>query len=295
MPNALQYARATKVSLKDHPEFDEAWLRDVIAKDPSILGLPGELTLKDTERMQPKAGRLDLLLLDPEIDKRYEVEIMLGRVDESHIIRCIEYWDLERKHLPSFDHCAVLVAEEITSRFLNVISLFNGTIPMIALQLNALQIDGKILLNFTRVLDEISPGAMEEEEELSEREVTDRNYWEEKGSELSLSLADECVELLKEIDPTLSLTYNKYYIGLRQGNRPNNFVVFKAKKKFLRVEAKVTELDAIREEFNKADIEVIGIGKRSGRIRFIINKGDVAAHKDLLKNVFLKSYKESVE
>jgi len=179
MSNSLQYAKATKIWLKDHPEFDEAWLRNVIAGDPSILGL-GDLVLKETERMQPKAGRLDLLLQDSEIDKRYEVEIMLGRVDESHIIRCLEYWDIERKRLPTYDHCAVLVAEEITSRFLNVISLFNGAIPMMALQLNAIQIDDKIILNFTRVLDEISTAAIEEEEELSEREATDRNYWEEK-------------------------------------------------------------------------------------------------------------------
>jgi len=294
MPSTLQYAKAEKISLKDHPEFDEAWLRDVISKDPSILGLPGDLVVKQTERMQPKAGRLDLLLHDPEIDKRYEVEIMLGRVDESHIIRCIEYWDIERKYLPNFDHCAVLVAEEITSRFLNVISLFNGTIPMIALQFNALQLDGKILLNFTRVLDEVSPGEMEDEEELA-GQLTDRGYWEEKGSELSLALADECLELLKEMDPNLSLTYNKYYIGLKQGNRANNFTIFLAKKKFLRVEAKVSDLDAAREQLKKADIEVIGVGKRSGRVRFIINKGDVTGHRELLKVIFLKAYKESVE
>jgi hypothetical protein len=90
MPNALQYAKATKIWLKNHPEFDETWLKTLIAADPSILGL-GDLVLKETERMQPKAGRLDLLFQDSEIDKRYEVELMLGRVDESHIIRCIEY------------------------------------------------------------------------------------------------------------------------------------------------------------------------------------------------------------
>jgi hypothetical protein len=38
------------------------------------------------------------------------------------------------------DHCAVIVAEDITSRFLNVISLFNGTIPLIAIQMQALRI-----------------------------------------------------------------------------------------------------------------------------------------------------------
>ena len=294
MSTSLQYAKATKIWLKDHPEFDEAWLRNVIAADASILGL-GDLVLKETERMQPKAGRLDLLFQDSEIDKRYEVEIMLGRVDESHIIRCIEYWDIERKRLPTFDHCAVLIAEEITSRFLNVISLFNGAIPMMALQLNAIQLDNRIILNFTRVLDEISPGTIEEEEQLSEREVTDRNYWEEKGSELSLDLADECLEVLKEIDSGLALTYNKYYIGLRQGNRANNFMIFKAKKRFLRVEIQISDVDALREELKNIDIEVIGVDKRWGGLRFIINKGDIPAHKEALKNIFLKSYKESME
>jgi hypothetical protein len=187
------------------------------------------------------------------------------------------------------------VAEEITSRFLNVISLFNGVIPMMALQLNAMQVDEKIILNFTKVLDEISTGAVEQEEELSEREATDRNYWEEKGSELSMGLADECLELLKEIDATLALTYNKYYIGLRQGNRANNFVIFKAKKKFLRAEVRVADLDAVREELKNADIEVLGVDKRWRRVRFIINKGEIPGHKEALGKILLKAYKESTE
>jgi len=288
----LQYAKASKILLKEHPEFDEAWLRDVIASDTSILGL-GDLVLKDTERTQIKAGRLDLLLQDPDEDKRYEVELMLGRVDESHIIRCLEYWDIESKRLPSFDHCAVLIAEEITARFLNVISLFNRAIPMIALQLNAIELDGKIVLNFTRVLDVVTPITEEEEEELSEREVTDRAYWREKASDLSLALADRCLEILREIDSSLSLTYNKYYMGLRHGNRPNNFVVFKAKKAFLRIELKASDLDAIRDELDKADVEVLSISKRRTRLRFVLHEGEIETHRVLLKTIFEKSYEES--
>ena len=30
-----------------------------------------------------------------------------------------EYWDIERRRYPQYDHCAVLIAEDITSRFLN--------------------------------------------------------------------------------------------------------------------------------------------------------------------------------
>lgn len=291
MPQNLQYAKGSKIWLKEHLEFDESWLRNIIAKDPSILSL-GDLVFKEAERIQPKAGRLDLLFEDAETDKRYEVEIMLGRVDESHIIRCVEYWDIERKRLPTYDHCAVLVAEEITARFLNVISLFNGAIPMVALQLNAIQLDDKVILNFTKVLDEISPIAAEEEE-LSERDITDRQYWKDKGSDISLRLADECMEILKEIDSSFSMTYNKHYMGLRQGNRPNNIVVFKAKKKFLRAEIRVNDLDALKSELTNADLEVLAIGR--GRVRLVLHAGEVSAHRDLLKSIFARAYKESNE
>ena len=38
-----------------------------------------------------------LLLQEADGHGRYEVEIQLGASDESHIIRTIEYWDIERK------------------------------------------------------------------------------------------------------------------------------------------------------------------------------------------------------
>ena len=82
-------------SLKRTDSLTEKWVQSQIGEDPSILGL-GDLILKDKERIQPSAGRLDLLLQDPESLKRYEVEIQLGATDESHIIRTIEYWDVER-------------------------------------------------------------------------------------------------------------------------------------------------------------------------------------------------------
>jgi hypothetical protein len=68
----------------------EKQIQDQIAANPSILGL-GDLEVRYKERTQPHAGRLDLLLQDPDTLKRYEVEIQLGATDESHIIRTIEY------------------------------------------------------------------------------------------------------------------------------------------------------------------------------------------------------------
>ena len=95
-------------------------------KNPEVLGL-GNLTAIQREKSYENGGRLDMLLAD-EDNSRYEVEIQLGATDPSHIIRTIEYWDNERKKYPQHDHCAVIVAEEITGRFMNVISLFNDYI-----------------------------------------------------------------------------------------------------------------------------------------------------------------------
>src|SRR5215207_9714487 len=120
----MAYVKFERVSLQKNSEYNECWVQDRIAEDPRILGL-GDVILKDKERIQPRAGRLDLLLQDAETNRRYEVEIQLGPTDESHIIRTIEYWDIERKRYPQYEHSAVIVAEDITARFLNVISLFN--------------------------------------------------------------------------------------------------------------------------------------------------------------------------
>ena len=68
---------------------------------PALLNL-GDLVVKDKERRQPHAGRLDLLLQDADTDRRYEVELQLGRTDESHVVRTIEYWDIERRRYPQY-------------------------------------------------------------------------------------------------------------------------------------------------------------------------------------------------
>jgi len=96
----------------------------------------------------------------------------------------LEYWDVERKRYPQYDHCAVIVAEDITSRFLNVINLFNGSIPLIAIQMTALQVNDGVSLQFTKVLDEVTLGLVDEDEEV---QTTDRAYWEEKGTRATVA------------------------------------------------------------------------------------------------------------
>jgi hypothetical protein len=226
---------------KGNSEFNERWLQDRIAEDPGILGLGEELDLIERERRQDTAGRLDLLLADDE-DRRFEVEIMLGATDESHIIRCIEYWDIERRRYPQYDHCAVLIAEDITSRFLNVLGLFIGQIPLIVIQVNALQVEETIIVHFVRVIDRFSLRRDDEPE--TTPPSTDRIFWERKASKASLELVDQVLALAHDgsTEPQ-RLSYNRAYIGVDHQGDTEKFIYFRPKKRFIHVYAQVDDKD----------------------------------------------------
>lgn len=269
------------VNIKSNPDITEKIIQDIIAENPSIIGL-GDLVLKDKERILPKSGRLDLLMQDPESSRRYEIELQLGKTDESHIIRTIEYWDIERKRYPQYDHCAVIIAEEITSRFLNVISLFNGSIPLIAIQMKAYEFDDQIGLIFNTVLDESRLGLVDEDEEV--QEITNRDFWFKRGTEDTLKMADEILEIVNSIIPGYTLKYNKFYIGLAKDGQPDNFAICRPKKNYMRIELRIpksTEMDNIIE---KSALEEMDYDSRWGRYRIRLNKGDIKKHHDVIKN-----------
>ena len=283
----MKYEPITKLSLKNHPEFSERWVQDRIAENPQMLGL-GDVVLKDKERIQPRAGRLDLLLQDAEASHRYEVEIQLGKTDESHSIRTLEYWDIERKRYPQYEHTAVIVAEEITARFLNVISLFNGTIPLMAIQMSAVQLADTVSLLFTTVLDEARFGLVEEDEEV--QEITDRAYWESRGSKATVAMADEVLKLVSAFAPSLELKYNKFYIGLATHGMPNNFLIFRPQKLALRVEVRLPQSQEVEASIEAAGLDVMDYDKRWGRYRLRIGKGEVVKFAESLSMLSKQAY-----
>jgi hypothetical protein len=281
-----KYVKSQVISLKQHPEFTEKWVQARIAEDPSIIGL-GDLTLKDSERPQPSGGRLDLLLHDPDSNTRYEVELQLGKSDESHIIRTIEYWDYQRKKFPQYKHCAVLIAEDITSRFLNVVSLFNGTIPFVAIQMKAIKVEGAVTLFFTTVLDVLTLGT-EEEDEL---EVVDRKYWESKGSKESLKLADALLEIVQEVAPGFALKYNKHYIGLSNQGISKNFISMTPRKKAILLAAKLPQAEEIQSLLEHSDMDILAYDRQWNQYRLRLTDKDILQNKGTLLQLVDKAYR----
>lgn len=206
MNEPIPFAR--QISIRDSG-FDEFWLQNQIYENPNCLGL-GDLEALSKERTQNSGGRLDILLKNPEDDAMYEVEVMLGETDETHIVRTIEYWDNEKRRWPQRQHFAVLVAEHINRRFFNVIQLLSHAVPIIAIQASLLDLGGRRSLFFSTVLDafeEIDDGTT-----LAEVQY-DRDYWI-KRARWTLETAEALLNIVGDLFPENKLNYLKYYVAL---------------------------------------------------------------------------------
>lgn len=286
----MKHTRLKKLNLKKHSTLNEAWLQEAIAADPTILGL-GDVVLIDRERIQSGAGRLDLLVQEAEGHGRFEIEIQLGATDESHIIRTIEYWDIERRRYPNYDHTAIIIAEDITSRFLNVVSLFNGFIPLMAFQVAAIETHDGVGLMFTKVLDTVKLGYLDDDQETAE--LTDRSYWETakgRGTKKTVALADEIAALTQDFAPTAELSYNKHYIGFWVDGRACNFAVCRPQKNALRLEIRLPKDDEIDGIISDADLDMLDYDNRWRNYRLKLTADDISNKKEVIKSLLVQAY-----
>lgn|GEM_PF-99727 len=278
-----QYTPHKKLSLRRHPQLNEAWLHDRICDDPSLLGL-GDVRVLDRERSLTGGGRLDLLLLDDDNDRRFEVEIQLGSTDPSHIIRAIEYWDLERKKYPAYEHVAVIVAEDVTTRFLNVMSLMSGSIPMIAIQLDALEVGEHLVLNFVQVLDLTELRADDVAEEDSGGGNTDRPYWDAKAGKALMGICDAIKTMVQQYaKSSVEFNYLRHYMGLRYGGVVRNVVSMSPKrtKNYVNVGFQVSDAVEWKAKFEEAGVPVQS--KRKNRFLLKLNPEDLKDNAALIE------------
>jgi hypothetical protein len=285
----LQLKKIAPVDLRSLG-LDEKWLQDQISEDPGILGL-GELEIAGREHRQPVGGRIDFLLRDTEDETYYEVEVMLGELDASHIIRTIEYWDIERQRRPSFTHHAVIVAEHITARFFNVLRLLNRAVPMIAVQLSAFPIDNGVVLHPVTVLDvseETADGGA-----VDQVEQADRAYWEKKAAPASLARVDKIVSSLRTNAMEPRLTYNRHHIAM--GTTGYNFCWFNPRKTpgHCHIEFRATSetRDSIVSSLQEGGIDASP--RRTENVTFSITAKDLEEHFAMIKDVLSRAEETS--
>lgn len=294
MPSAgvqTKFVAAEVVSLRDDPKFDERWLEKQISERPNVLGL-GEITILHSQLIHKEAGRLDLLAEDKENQYRYAIELMLGRLDKSHIVRAIDYWLRERarEKRDEWQTVAVVVAEDIrSSRYFNVVKFLTEKMPMVVVEMRALKVGKNLTVACSTLLD--GRDQTEEEEIEQPSAPKDRETWLSKSSQQSIDAIDQIEKLLKTIDATVSVNWsNRYFVGLQVGNRSANFVTFAPKKKFLRVSARFLEdSEKWKNRLRKTGFHIVG-GTPGKSVRFRTTKREITPNKKLLTQMFTEGY-----
>ena len=261
--------------------LDEYWLQDQIANNPAVLNL-GELEMVAKEKSQSHGGRLDILLKEPTENIMYEVEVMLGVTDESHIIRTIEYWDREKRKYPQRQHFAVLVAETINARFFNVIHLFSHAIPIIAIQAKLVETNNSgVVLHFSTILNTYEEP---EDNEMVVQEEWDEPKWRAYAPS-NLETAKALFELVKPVFPEGKLHYVKNYISIVvNGYSYYSFRARTGEKSKIEIWVSDSNFAAANELFDSAEISISHKpGSSSGqRVVFTADSKKIKSHPDVI-------------
>ena len=158
-----------------------------------------------------------------------------------------------------------------------------------ALQFSAIDTGDGIGLHFTKVLDTVSRGLVDEDEEVAQ--VTDRGYWEKKASKLTLSLCDSVFEKCSDFLPVDSrLSYNKFYIGFWTEGRACNFTILRPQKNVLRIDIKLPKADEYQETIENAELDYLDYDPRWGNYRIRVSAEDLSSKGDTILSLMKTAF-----
>jgi hypothetical protein len=172
---------------------------------------------------------------------------------------------------------------------LNVISLFNKSIPIIAIQLNAFQVGENFTLSAVKILDTVEIAGMDDDESSP---TTDREYWlKERASHSSLSLLDECIKIVQEFEPAAQPNYRKRYIGITVNGIADNFVSFRPRKgESMVFECKLPFSDELSAFINDSGFDQLTYHRRWNYYRISIRSADLDERRSQLRTLIEKAF-----
>lgn len=272
-----------KVFIRDVGK-DEYWLHDTLYENPSLLGLGGYLTPGKREKRESSDGRFHISLKDLVGDVRYEVEVMLGETDASHIITSLEYWDNEERRRHATLNLAVLVAESLEGMHFNLLQTLSTNLPLIVIQANLLEVNKEYVLSFSKIFD-LYIGPKDSEETTT----VDESVWSEKCP-WTLKAAKELYSLIDSDDK--SIDYRENYISiyiqgrgayrLEKSSEPASVVSFKVFDD--------KKVDAIKDVFYNNNFAPYNLNRNK---EFVINVDEdmISSKKAMFQEIMKIRYK----
>lgn len=130
---------------------------------------------------------------------------------------------------------------------------------------------------------------VDEDEEI--REVTDRGYWEGRGTKATLAALDGIFEIVREFDPALELKYNKFYVGLAKEGQPHNFVVSRPQKNALMLTIRLPQSADVQSKLEESGLEALDYDKREGGYRIRLGIDDLKNRRDVLRQLIEMAFR----
>jgi len=155
--------------------------------------------------------------------------------------------------------------------------------------MHALCVGNNITLVFTTVMDELSRGLVDEDEDAAAA-PTDRSYWEKRASKATLAMTGDLLQVVKEVNASLELKYNKFYIGLSRDGQPFNFVEFKPKKKFLKLELKLPQNADLDAKIEESGMDAMDYDNRWGHYRVRLTKPELTSKATVIRELMQLAY-----
>lgn len=90
------------------------------------------------------------------------------------------------------------------------------------------------------------------------------------------------LEIINEIIPGYELKYNKFYIGLALNGKTDNFIVFRAKKNFLRIELRMDFSEEAQNIIDDSDLDYLDYDNKDGRFKFTVRDVNFENNKEVL-------------
>lgn len=102
-----------------------------------------------------------------------------------------------------------------------------------------------------------------------------------------------CSKIVHEFDPALELKYNKFYIGLaKDGRTPQNFVLFRPRKKSLALSIRLKQSADIESKLEESGLEALEYDKREGSYRLRLGVDELTGYEDTLRQLIGMAYRE---
>ncbi len=95
---------------------------------------------------------------------------------------------------------------------------------------------------------------------------------------------------LKEIDLSLELKFDKFYVGLAKEGQVDSFVSFRPRKNFVVLDIRLPQSDAVDSKLAGAVLDPSDYNTRWRYYPIHLDKADIIKHSDLLKELVRQAY-----